>query len=157
MIFRRTYSSSSKLSAGEIKEKLEGKKFKVHDLDFEVMSKNGVLKVIPLTELSEDKDKIYTLPITRIVVQPNGAMHKVKMKFKARRIDSGGPKLLVFFILFLFVAALLLWIFLGPEYHIASVALAGGGLLFLFGFMYKMNTGYYDYIRKIRAWVTSQI
>lgn len=155
MIFRRSYSFNANLSKSEIRKKLIGQHFQVHKLDFEVMDKGGVMKVIPHTELAEDK--VYTLPITHILINETNGKTKVKVKCKPRRIDIGGPTIALFFILFTTAAGYILYRTEMAEYETASLAMMGFGALMLIFFGIRMNQGYFDYIRKIKRWIKKNI
>ncbi len=156
MIFRRSYNYNTKLSRTQLREKLEGKHFDIHGLDFECMDRDGVLKIIPHTEWEDDK--VFTLPITHLICadKTDGSID-LKIKFKPRRIDIGGPTIALVFIL--------VFLFLGLGFYFSSaatykteslvMAIIGGVLLIIYGF--RMNAGYFDYIRKIRKWVKSKI
>lgn len=157
MIFRRSSTVTSSLSENEIRKKLIGQHFKVHGLDFEVMDKNGTMKVIPHTELAEEK--VYTLPITHIIPKESSGKTKIKIKIKSkpRRIDIGGPTIALFFIFFITVAGVAMLYSGETDYTKAAYGMIGiGALMFLF-FAFRMGNGYFDYIRKIKAWVKSQV
>jgi len=155
MIFRRSYTIKSSLSQNEIRQKLIGQHFKVHELDFEVMDKQGIMKIIPHTELAEEK--VYTLPITHLIVKENGGQTKIKIKSKPRRIDIGGPTIALFFIFFIMAAGVTMYMSGEPDYTNASYALLGIGLVMLLLFAFRMGNGYFDYIKKIKAWVKEQV
>lgn len=156
MIFRRSYTLNSNLSPTEIKNKLGGKHFDVHNLDFEVMERDGILKVIPHTELAGD-DKVYTLPITHILTNKSDSGSGIKLKFKPRRIDIGGPTIGLIFVLVFIALGIALYINDAKGYKVESLVLMGLGGVLLVGFFYRMNQGYFDYIRKIKAWVKSKV
>lgn len=155
MIFRRSYSLNAHLSGEEMRKKLIGKHFDVHGLDFEVMEKEGIMKIIPHTEFAEEK--VYTLPITHLIVQEDGGKTKIKMKCKPRRIDIGGPTIALFFILFITAAGIIMYLSHLEDYGSLSFILMGFGALMLIIFGLRMNAGYFDYIRKIKKWVKSNI
>lgn len=156
MIFRRSYSLNSNLSKSEIQQKLSGKHFDVHNLDFEIMERDGILKVIPHTELADD-DKVYTLPITHINMSESGSKTHIRLNFKPRRIDIGGPTIGLIFVLVFLAIGIALYMHDKESYKIESMVLMGLGSVLLVGFFYRMNKGYFDYIRKIKAWVKSKI
>ncbi len=153
MIFRRSHTINVNISKDEIRKKLIGKHFDVHGLDFEVMEKDGTMKVIPHTELAEEK--VYTLPITHLRVVEKNGKNQIKMKFKPRRIDIGGPTIALFFIVFIMIAGITMYMSGEDDYKMASFGMVGFGLLMLVFFGLRMNAGYFDYIRKIRSWVKS--
>lgn len=155
MIFNRSYSFKSSKSSAELKEKLKGEHLKVHEIDFEIFEKEGMLKVIPHAEKLDDK--VLTLPITRLVFKDTGSGCEIKMKSKARRIDVGGPSLALFFLFFIFLVGLLLYIFQRGEYFktaIIAMSLSAFGFII---FWYRLEIGYLDYIRKIKKWIVGNI
>ncbi len=155
MIFRRSYTISTNLSHDEIRKKLIGKHFKVHGLDFEVMDKRGIMKVIPHTELAEEK--VYTLPITHLLLKESNGKTKIKMKSKPRRIDIGGPTIALFFIIFITIAGVAMLYSGEADYTKAAWGMIGIGILMMLFFAFRMGNGYFDYIKKIKAWVRSQV
>lgn len=154
MIFKRTYRLSSSKSLDEIKKSLVGNKVDVHQLSFEIIDKENMLKIIPHAEHDE---KLRILPITHLVISGSGNNTKVKMSSKPRRTDVGGPNLLVIFCIFIFVAAL--WMFLAKrdQMFFASIVLGSIGLLVFVIFWIKMEAGYFDYVRKLRDFVKSNL
>lgn len=156
MIFRRSYTFTTKYSREELRQRMEGKHIDVHGLDFEVMDKSGMLKIIPHTELAEEK--VYTLPITHLICtdKTDGSI-KLKLKFKPRRIDIGGPTIALFFIFFITVAGIVMFMSGEADYTNASLGMIGFGIVMLIIFALRMNAGYFDYIRKIKAWVKTKI
>ncbi len=155
MIFRRSSTISTSLSQKEVREKLIGQHFKVHGLDFEVMDKGGVMKIIPHTELAEEK--VYTLPITHLIPKESGGKTKIKIKSKPRRIDIGGPTIALFFIVFIMAAGAIMLFSGETDYTKAAYAMLGLGFVALLFFAMRMGSGYFDYIRKIRTWIKSEI
>jgi hypothetical protein len=155
MIFRRSYTINTSLSKDEIRDKLIGQHVKVHGLDFEVMDKGGIMKVIPHTELAEEK--VYTLPITHLLIKESGGKTKIKMKSKPRRIDIGGPTIALFFILFMMIAGVAMLYSGETDYTKAAYGMIGIGLVLLLVFALRMGSGYFDYIKKIKSWVKSQV
>lgn len=154
MIFRRYYTFHSKLNAESLKEKLLGQHLKVHDLDFEIFDKGDAIKVIPHAEAD---DHVYTLPITSLRIKQNGAGSTVKMLSKPRRIDIGGPYLLMVFVTFAFIAAVLLYLYGDGAYNNTAYILAGiAGTIFILLWL-RMEQGYFDYIRKIKKWVAEHM
>jgi len=154
MIFRTSSSIKSTLPKKDLYIKLKGQHFKVHQLDFEVMERYGMLKIIPHTEYNDER--IYTLPITHLHLQDDVGGTTIKIKSKPRRIDIGGPKIALIFILFITLTGVIVYLSEMAQYYTAAYILMVLGVVFLFIFFYRMNNGYYDYIRKIKAWVKSQ-
>ncbi|RQO32355.1 hypothetical protein DBR32_01750 [Taibaiella sp. KBW10] len=154
MIFNTTSRIKSKLSPEIIKSKLLGQRVLVHQLDFEVLESNGMLKVIPH---AENIDGLKTLPITHIEMEPNAAETTIKISSKPRKIDVGGLYLIIAFVVFMFMVALYFWKAYPDETFIIPLALLAVGLIIFIVFMLRMQSGYYDYIRKIRHFLTAQV
>lgn len=154
MIFRSYTSIPSKKSVEELKKHLLGQHLQIHDLDFEIIERNGFIKIIPHAEI---ENHIYTLPITRLqlIATENGTM--IKALSKPRRIDVGGPLMLIIFVAFSLVAAILLYFYGGEDYHNTSYILIGIGFAVLLFLTLRLQQGYYDYIRKINRWVKSHV
>jgi hypothetical protein len=72
-----------------------------------------------------------------------------------RQIDSGGPILIVIFCTFMLIAAGIL-LYVDPKTTQIPYTLLGIGLLFISLFTVRMQTGYFDYVRKIRSFVKSK-
>src|SRR5690606_23243261 len=113
MLFSRTYRFSSSMPEEDIKSRLLGKHVKVHDTDFEFSEKDRMLRIIPH---AEHDTSIRTLPITHVEFQGKGNKTQVKIKSKMRKIDSGGPLLLVIFCFFMLIAGVMFYLYGGPEY-----------------------------------------
>ncbi|XZF14465.1 hypothetical protein ACTHGU_22000 [Chitinophagaceae bacterium MMS25-I14] len=154
MLFTRTYRYQSAIPQEDIKSRLVGKHVKVHNLDFEVLEKDHQLKIIPHAEAVE---AIKTLPITHIDFIGKGVKTQVVISSKMRKIDMGGPLLIVLFCLFMLSAAIISLIFGKEEYMSFTYALLGVGILFFVIFWMRMESGYFDYVRKIRDYIKHQI
>lgn len=148
MIFNRTYKCKTNLSKDAIVDKLKGKTFQVHDLNFEVMEKGDMMKIIPHAENSKG---LKTLPITHLKID-SGTHSTITIKSKPRRIDAGGPYVLMLFCLFLFVIGLGFMI-LDPDSFQISIVMTAVSVLIFGIFWFRMQMGYFDYIRKIKAYV----
>lgn len=155
MFFRKYYSFSSTKNVAEIKKNLLGQHLKVHDLDFEIFEKNNSLKIIPHTEFSERS--IYTLPITKLTFKENNGKVTINMMSKPRRIDVGGPNILMIFILFALITAIILYVKGGEGYYKVVYVIFAVALSIFALFWFRLHQGYFDYIRKIRNWVKSHI
>lgn len=154
MIFRRYYTFQSKQNAEALKQNLLGQHLKVHDLDFEIFDKGDSIKVIPHAEADEH---VHTLPITSLKIKPNGNGSVVKMLSKPRRIDIGGPYLLMFFVTFAIIAAILLYVYGSGQYNTTAYILGGIAILIFLLLWLRMQQGYFDYIRKIKKWVAQHM
>ena len=147
MLFARSYRLSTNSSVDSIKSALLGKMFKVHNLDFEIYEGEKCIKIIPHAEKESD---IKTLPITHVDLEGKGDTTNLKVSYKIRKIDQGGPYLLVTFCLFLLIGAIAFYIYHEPPYAYAMF----GACLFIFGiFWVKMQRGYFDYASQIRKYL----
>lgn len=149
MIFKRTSVFSSPHSVEQIKKNLMGNHIALHHLDFEIMDKDHMLKIIPH---AENVDNVKTLPITHVTFSPNGAGTKIKMSSHMRRIDAGGPILLTVFCLIAMLGGIALFFMKNIEWFIPLVLFALGFIIFII-FWLRMESGYFDYIRKIKKYV----
>lgn len=148
MLFTRQFQFNCSKNAETLYKHFLGKHLTIHQLDFEVYDEGDHLKVIPHTENS---DQIYTLPITKVIIAPDNKGASVKMKFSPRHIDIGGPYLLLIFIAFAIIAGLLLLWFktnIQTAFILIGIALVAVAIMW-----YRMERGYFDYIRKIKAWI----
>lgn len=141
------------MKAEDIKGRLLGKHLQVHKLDFEVSEKDRMLKIIPHAEKVTD---IKTLPITHIEFKGSGDKTQVCVSSKMRKIDSGGPTLIVIFCFFLVAAAVVAYVSSPAANMAISLTLGGIGLAIFLIFWMRMQTGYFDYIRKIKDFIKKQ-
>ena len=153
MLFSRTYKYSSAMAAEDIKNRLLGKHVRVHNMDFEVSEKDRVLRIIPH---AEQELHIKTLPITHVAFQGSGNKTQVVINSKMRKIDSGGPMLVVIFCTFMVIAAAMFLIFGKNDYMNFTYTLFGISILIFGVFWFRMEKGYFDYVRKIRYYIKTQ-
>jgi hypothetical protein len=152
MFFTRTQSFNSSLAKEDFRNRLIGDHVKIHDLDFEVTEKDHLLRIIPH---AEQVNAIKTLPITHVDVKQSGNKTNVVVTSKMRKFDAGGPMLVVLFCTFLFLASIVL-LYVGGEPSITYTLLSISILIFTV-FWVRMEMGYFDYVRKIRAHVKSKL
>jgi hypothetical protein len=153
MIFNRTLSFKTNHDTSEIKQRLVGKKVHVHQLDFEVVERDDVVKIIPH---AEDVDGVTTLPITHVLFNQKGRDTVVRVKTHPRRIDVGGIYILLILLVFFFIAGTCLLYFAGDLYGgVAKVMLAVAALVSVV-FWIRMELGYFDYVRKLYRWVKTE-
>jgi hypothetical protein len=152
MFFTSTQKYQSSIPKEDVKNLLKGEHVKIHDLDFEVMEKGHSLSIIPHAEAI---NALKTLPITHVALHTVGNTTNVVVKSKMRKIDSGGPQLLMIFCAFMFLASIVLF-YVGGERMITYALLAVASIIFI-TFMVRMQMGYFDYVRKIQAYVKSRI
>lgn len=153
MLFTRTYRYKSSMSMEDIKGRLLGKHMTVHNMDFEVSENDRMLRIIPH---AEEIQSLKTLPITHVEMQGKGSQTHVTISSKMRKIDSGGPMLIVIFCTFMLIAALMFYAYGGPEYLQLSYILGSISVAIFIIFWIKMESGYFDYIRKIRDYVKKE-
>lgn len=151
MFFTRSFSYQSSLTREDLKRRLIGKHVKIHNLDFEVMEDEGEVAIVPH---AEQEESIKTLPITLVQFNEDNGKTKVTIKSEMRKLDMGGPMLVMIacFILFL-VSGVLHFVAQEP---MLTYTLAAAGALILVTFMIRMQTGYFDYVRKVRTYVKSR-
>ncbi|MBX2905142.1 MAG: hypothetical protein KF744_03835 [Taibaiella sp.] len=152
MLFTRTQRYVASIPKEEFKRRLAGNHVKIHDLDFEVYEKGQKLRIVPHAEQETD---IKTLPITDVVFREAGDNMEVIVTSKIRKIDLGGPQLVILFCVFLLSASVALYL-VGRErmevYALMSICLITFGIFWL-----RMERGYFDYVRKIRAFVKGNL
>ena len=152
MFFTRTQHYKFPISKEDLKDRLIGKHVKIHNLDFEILEKDHTLSIIPH---AEQVNAIKTLPITQLDLKEVGGKTDVVMTSKMRKLDSGGPLLIVIFCGFMLGASVVLF-FAAPNEHQITYTLLGIGLSIFIVFTIRMQMGYFDYVRKIRAYVKSR-
>ncbi|WP_146146841.1 hypothetical protein [Taibaiella chishuiensis] len=114
-----------------------------------------MLKIIPH---AEDTNAVKTLPITHVEMQGAGsAGTRITLTSKPRRIDIGGPYLIVIFCLFCIVGASVLYLMNPLESQWPSISMIGIGLVIFIIFWLRMEAGYFDYTRKIRDYVKHSV
>jgi len=154
MFFTRTHSCKLQMSKNDLTNRLLGKHVRIHNIDFEIFEDSGYLHIIPHTEQEE---AIKTLPVTKVeLIDEAGGNTKVITTFSMRQLDSGGPFLIIIFCAFLFIAGIVL-LFVGDNgEQMITYTMLGIGAVILMLFSYRMQMGYFDYIRKIRAYITGK-
>lgn len=151
MFFTRSFSYQSSLTRDDLKRRLIGKHVKIHNLDFEVLEDEDMLSIIPHAEQVES---IKTLPITFVRFNEQDGKTKVLVRSEMRKLDMGGPMLVL-------IACIILFLVSGVLHYVAqepmlTYVLGGTGLLILVAFLIRMQTGYFDYIRKVRSYIKSK-
>jgi len=151
MFFTRTQKYYLSIPKEEFKNRLIGKHVKIHNLDFEVIEDDYSLRIIPHTE---QVHAIKTLPFTFIEFKEEGSKTKVMVTSEMRKVDAGGPMLIVLFSIFMLIASIVLF-FTSSEKQI-TWTFASISLLIIALFSIRMQTGYFDYVRKVREYVRSK-
>ena len=151
MLFTRMHTYYFPLRKDELKNRLVGKHVKIHNLDFEVFEKDRKLSIVPH---AEQEETIKTLPITSVVINEEGNNTKVVVTSRMRQLDSGGPVLIILFCAFMVLTSLLLYK-VNREPRIAY-SLMGISITILTLFCIRLQMGYFDYVRKVRAYIRSK-
>ena len=152
MFFTRTQNYQTSLLKDDLKRRLAGEHVKIHDMDFEVYEKEGSLRIVPH---AEQTNAIKTLPITKVELKEDGKQVKVVITSQMRKLDSGGPQLIILFCAFLFIASFIL-LYVGGE-RVITYTLLGTGASILTLFYIRLQMGYFDYVRKIRDYVRDRV
>jgi hypothetical protein len=151
MLFTRHYRYSTPLAEEEIKKRLIGQHVRIHNMDFEIYDKDRMLKIIPH---AEQETNIKTLPITHVEFRGKGNKTDVVISSKMRKIDKGGPMILLIFCFFLLAAALIMLLSIKEDgFEIYAYPMIAASLLVFIVFWIRLESGYFDYIRKIRNYV----
>lgn len=155
MFFNRSYRITSAQPADVVLKKLLGRHTTVHGLDFEVVNTDHGVRIVPH---AEELEEVRTLPVTRVNLK-NRKDNKTDVMLFAhmRRIDQGGPLLVVFFALFMIIAGIIGYVRGQEEYSLYTLPLIGIGLLVFIVMWIRLETGYFDYVRKVRDFVKAQI
>lgn len=152
MFFSKTHKYNSKFTKDDLRERLVGKHLTIHNLDFEVQDKGEYLKIIPH---AEEIQEIKTLPETFVDFETDGSLTKVTIKCKMRKYDSGGPFILLLFCFFMLVCSVVM-LFTTPEKSLSFTLMAIGiGVLTVFWI--RLEMGYFDYVRKIFAFLKNHL
>ncbi|MCD6012450.1 MAG: hypothetical protein K0Q79_2312 [Flavipsychrobacter sp.] len=147
MFFTRTHTYHFPVPKDDLKNRLIGRHVKIHDLDFEIMDRDEKLTIIPHAEQISD---IKTLPITSVEMNEAGGKTKVKVTSRMRALDSGGPILIVIFCAFMLVASMVMY-FIGEPLVCYTLLGISAGIFTIFWI--RLETGYFDYVRKVHAFV----
>ncbi len=73
-----------------------------------------------------------------------------------RKIDSGGPMLVMVFCVVMILAALAFMFTGKPEYELYGYVFSAIGASILVLFWLRMERGYFDYVRKVRDHIKKQ-
>ena len=152
MFFTRTHKYNCPIHEDDFKNRLIGKHVRIHNLDFEVLGSDHALSIIPH---AEQINAITTLPITKVVFTDKGDKTNVVITSEMRKIDEGGPQIIMIICSFLFVGAIVLF-FAGIIEPVFAYMLLGAGVLIFTIFWVRLERGYFDYVRKIRTYVKNK-
>ena len=151
MLFTRIHTYYFPIRKEELKSRLVGKHVKIHNLDFEVFEKDLKLSIVPH---AEQEESIKTLPITSVVFNEEGNKTKVTVTSRMRQLDSGGPLLIILFCTFMVLASLFVYNFNREPF--VTFTLLGLSAAILAAFGIRLQMGYFDYVRKVRAYIKSK-
>ena len=149
MFFTRTQNFNCPVSKKELLNRLLGKHVRIHNLDFEILEQDDTVMIIPH---DEQEESIKTLPITTVEMKEEGGKTNVTLTSKMRPADSGGPNLILIFCFFLFVAAFVLRVVDTNSGWAITYILVGADVFIFSMFLFRLRTGYFDYVRKVQAY-----
>lgn len=153
MFFKRTQRYQLPIRKEELLRQLAGNHVSIHGLDFEVYEDGEKVEIAPHAELIKD---LKTLPVTDVhIEQRQDGNTEVVVTSRIRKIDSGGPLLIMLFSAFLMVASVVL-LAVGRE-RLATYFLFGVSTTILTIFWIRMEIGYFDYVRKIQHFVKDRL
>ncbi len=152
MFFTRTNKYQAPIQKEDLRSRLVGNHLTIHDLDFEVYARGQKIRIVPHAENVED---LKTLPITDIDLKEHGNTTEVVVTSKIRKLDLGGPQLILSFCGFLVLASMAL-LLVGRERMEIYTLLGICSVTFTI-FWVRMEIGYFDYVRKIREYVRSRM
>lgn len=148
MIFNRTYKYRSTRKTEDLKSLLLDSSIEVKNQSFFISDRGDILRIIPDAENRKD---LTTLPVTHINMRKNGNDRTELTLFsKPRKIDAGGPYLVVIFCLFLLIAAGVIY-YVDPtkENYIPVLGLVALSVIGFVVFWIRMQMGYFDYVKGI--------
>ncbi len=155
MFFNRSYRLVSSQSADDIRQKLLGRHTNVHGLDFEVVDTDHGIRIVPH---AEELESVKTLPVTRVNLKSRKDQKTdVLLYSHMRRVDQGGPLLVLIFSVFMIVAGTIGYLRAQDENVFITLPLIGIGLLIFIIMWVRLEAGYFDYVRKVRDFVKGQV
>lgn len=155
MLFTRTYKHQSSLSRDEVKKRLLGSHVQIHDLDFEVLEDRHALTIFPH---AEQVIEIKTLPNTHVDLEEADGKTRLVIHSRIREMDFGGVLLMLIVCGLLFVVSIILFLaFHDFANHLAAGIVCGVGLLLFILLRVRLEKGYFDYVRKVKEYVVTQV
>ena len=148
MLFTRTRRYQFSVPKEHLRYRFVGNHVKIHDMDFEVLEQDQKLHIIPH---AEQVNAIKTLPITYLELNEENGKTKVVVTSEMRKLDTGGPLLIIVFCVFLLITSFIL-LYIGKE-PVLTYMMWGATLFILTLFLIRMQLGYFDYVRKIRGYI----
>jgi hypothetical protein len=154
MLFRKTNTIKSKHSPEVLRKLLIGNHTTIHGLDFIIKDDNDLIRVVSSLD---DSEHIYTLPISRVTFNNTTNGTTIKLSSHPRRIDVGGPYLIIIFVIFAIIAGILLLVFGEGNYdNTAKIMISVAAIIYAILYI-RLQIGYYDYIRKIKKWIQEAV
>ncbi len=133
--------------------KLIGDRFKINNTDFETVEDNQVLCIQP----DEDSANKKTVPFTSVAFHESNSGVDVVVTSRLRQIDLGATQLMFIFCGLLFVASGVLLTLFRNEESVIGFAVFALASLVLGSIIYRLYTGYFDYIRQTKNHLNSLI
>lgn len=147
-MFTRTHQYKFSVPKELLKYRLVGNHITIHRHDFEVLEDEQLLSIIPVVE--EDA-KRSTLPITQVELKGDGNKTEMVITSRMKAIEAGAQMLMMLFCGFFLVASLIL-LYVGKDPKVTFSFTVISLLIFVF-FLIRLQLGYFDYVRRIRAYV----
>lgn len=147
-MFTRTHQYKFSVPKELLKYRLVGNHITIHRHDFEVLEDEQLLSIIPVVE--EDA-KRSTLPITQVELKGDGNKTEMVITSRMKAIEAGAQMLMMLFCGFFLVASLVL-LYVGKDPKVTFSFTVISLLIFVF-FLIRLQLGYFDYVRRIRAYV----
>lgn len=152
MLFTKKQAYHASLSRKDVINRLTGSHVTIHNYDFEIFEKGKTLRIIPH---AEQENAITTLPITDVEMKETGNKTDIVITSKMRHLDLGGPLLIVTFCAFLLLASVVS-VYIDRN-RIITYTLLGLSTLIFSVFYVRLQMGYYDYVRKISAYIRNRM
>ena len=147
-MFTRTHQYKFSVPKELLKYRLVGNHITIHRHDFEVLEDEQLLSIIPVVE--EDA-KRSTLPITQVELKGDGNKTEMVITSRMKAIEAGAQMLMMLFCGFFLIASLIL-LYVGKDPKVTFSFTVISLLIFVF-FLIRLQLGYFDYVRRIRAYV----
>ncbi len=147
-MFTRTHQYKFSIPKEMLKYRLVGNHITIHRHDFEVLEDEQLLSIIPVVE---EDSKRSTLPITQVELKEEGNKTEMVITSRMKAIEAGAQMLMMLFCGFFLVASLVL-LYVGNDTLVTISFTAISLLIFVF-FLIRLQLGYFDYVRRIRAYV----
>jgi hypothetical protein len=145
-MFTRTRQYQFSIPKELLKYRLLGNHITIHRHDFAVLENEQLISIAPTIETESGRT---TLPITQVELKEEGNKTEMVITSRMHTIEAGAQMLIMLFCVF-FLAASLILLYVGHDIMI-TISLCSISLLVFIFFMVRLQFGYFDYVRKIRA------